>query len=105
MKIELLLALGTSAGFLVFAFLYARARVAAAGAATMAANNKYLKELMVSQAGLLAEKEEYIRDLEKTVLRSLPAGKLAERLTKLFAAGGRREARAVPPVDPAADRT
>jgi hypothetical protein len=94
--------LGVVAGLVALAFLYARAKVAASHADTLKAANDRLKELLAAERSIIADKEQYIRDLEKTILGSLPAGKLAERLTRLFAAGGRGAPSAVLPGEPPA---
>lgn len=99
MNWELLLALGTSAAFLLFAFLYAKARVGAAKAETYRAQVGHLTATVRSQDAIIAQKELYIRDIEKTLLEGLPAAKLVKRLNDLFKANGGGKARPVPAGD------
>lgn len=86
MNYELLLALGTSVGALVLAFLYARASKGAAVTDQYKAIAKYSIAAADDARALAAAKEDYIRELEKTVVGSLPPGKLVDRLNLLFAA-------------------
>lgn len=101
MNLDLWLVLGAVGGLVVLALLYGRAKVAAASAGTLKANNEHLKTLLEAERSIIAEKEQYIRELEKTILGSLPAGKLAERLSRMFAAGRSGAPSAVLPEQPA----
>lgn len=96
MNYELLFALGTSAGAIVLAFLYAGV---ARGAATADQYKVIAEQALKSadqSAAAVSAKEEYVRELEKTVVGSLPPGKLVERLNLLFAAERSRAASTVP---------
>jgi ParB-like chromosome segregation protein Spo0J len=98
---ELLLSMASTAGALVLAFLYARARAKAALVDQLRTIANHLADAAKAQRTVIAGKEEYIRELEKTVLGSLPAGKLADRLNRLFAGNRSRAADPVPPTKPA----
>jgi len=87
---------GTGAA-LVMGFLYSRARVQAAQAANLKVIADNLLAATKAQRGVIADEEEYIRDLEKTVIGSLPAGQLANRLSLLFSSVRSREASTVLP--------
>lgn len=104
MNPELWGVLGVLAALVTLAFLYARAKVAASQAGTIKAANDHLKTLLAAERSIVADKEQYIRELEKTVLGSLPAGKLAERLSRMFAAGRSGAPGAVLPGKPPAAR-
>src|SRR5690606_22755650 len=97
MNWELLVALGGTGAGLVMGFLYARARVQDAQAANLKVIADNLLAATKAQREVIADKEEYIRDLEKTVIGSLPAGQLANRLSLLFSSVRSREASAVLP--------
>lgn len=104
MNYELLFALGTSAGALVLAFLYARAANGAAQTEQYKGVAEAAQRSAADMAKVAAAKELYIRELEKTVIGSLPAGKLAERLNRMFAHASGRAPSTVPiAVRPTAD--
>ncbi len=86
MNYELLLAAGGTLAVVVLAFLYARASNKAALADQLKTLSESLSTMLKGQRQVTADKEEYIRELEKTVIAGVPAGKLAERLNRLFAA-------------------
>lgn len=96
MRWELLLAAGSTVGALVLGFLYARALVGASKAKQYLLIAETLKTALSATRGVVAHKEEYIRELEKTVLGNLPASKLVERLNLLFAANRSRTAGSLP---------
>lgn len=61
-----------------------------------------LQDVLSGTRAAVAHKEEVIRELERTVIGSLPPGKLAERLNRLFAAGRSGETSTVPTSKPEA---
>ncbi len=100
MNWELLLNAGAVLSALVLAFLYAGASVKASQVDQVRKVNEVLLTTSKSQRSVLVDKEDYIRELEKTVLGSLPASELATRLTRLFAANRSRAASQLPPAKP-----
>jgi FtsZ-interacting cell division protein ZipA len=86
MNWELLVAGGSTLAALVVAFLWARAERRATFADSLKASLDNLKTTLKASEAVVVHKEEYIRELEKTVLGNLPAGQLANRLTLLFTA-------------------
>lgn len=102
---SLIISLGSTAGVIALAFLYTRARVQAAQAAQYKRITGELLEVYKVNRTIIAGKEEYIRELEKTVLGSLPAGKLADRLNRMFAGTRDREAGPLSATKPSADPT
>lgn len=105
MNWELTLALGTAAGALVIAFLYARAaRTASQVDQYRVIADNLLVTLKASQT-VTEQKEEYIRELEKAVVGNLPASKLVERLNRLFAAQRSERANPLPPRKPGSGTT
>lgn len=105
MNWENLLALGTTAGALLLAFLYARASVKAAGADNLRKATERLLEVSKAQREVVKEKEDYIRELEKTVLGNLPASELAARLNRLFQANRNRTSGTLPARKPGTGTT
>jgi hypothetical protein len=99
---DLVMAAISTCGAIVLALLYGRATAKAAYAEQLKSALDHVKTTLAASQGLVAGKEEYIRELEKTVLGSLPAGKLAERLTGLFKANRGGAPGAVPAAKPAA---
>jgi hypothetical protein len=97
MNYELVGVLGALAGVVALAFLYARAAVKAKLVDQYKLISDGLLVTLKATRDITRGKEEYIRELEKTVLGSLPAGKLADRLNLLFASERGREAGAVLP--------
>jgi hypothetical protein len=95
MNLELVLSLIVSAGAVIMAFLYARTKTSQLEDAV-----EDMGVVVEAQRDVLADKEEYIRELEKTVVGSLPAGELARRLNRLFAANRSRSSGALPAVKP-----
>lgn len=96
MNYELLVTVGAVGAIVVLAFLYARAAGKAALVDQFESANTDLASTLAAQRQVTATKEEYIRDLEKTVLGAMPASQLATRLTLLFAANRSRTAGTVP---------
>lgn len=84
MNLELILALATSAGALVLAFLYARA----SKGASLADQWKLLFELADEETKLahdvIADKEAQIREAEKILVSGLSAPELVSRLNRVF---------------------
>ena len=97
MSWELLVAAGSTVLALTMGFLYARARVEASKAKQYLLLAETMKTLLSASRDVVAHKEEYIRELEKTVIGSLPAGKLVDRLNRLFAASRSGTAGKLPP--------
>lgn len=100
MNYELLAAIGAVGGCVVLAFLYARASTKATLVDQFTELNKGLGASLAVQRAITSAKEEYIRELEKTVLGSVPASQLAARLTLLFAAARGRQTSVVPASKP-----
>ena len=103
MNWELILSLAGTAGALVLAFLYARAERKAAVSDQLATAVDGLKLTLEAAHTVLVNKEEYIRELEKTVLGSLPAGKLVDRLNLMFSACRNQSPGPLPTAKPTAD--
>jgi septum formation topological specificity factor MinE len=82
---ELVGILGAVGSLVALAFLYARAASKAALVDQVELINGHLQSIIAAQRTVVRGKEEYIRELEKTVLGTLPPGKLVERLNLLFA--------------------
>lgn len=97
MNWELVLALGPVAAALALAFLYARASRGASQTEQYKVIAENLLVTLKASHEVVANKEEYIRELEKAVVGNLPASKLVERLNRLFAAQRSRAASSVPP--------
>jgi hypothetical protein len=95
MNYELVGVLGAVGGIVVLALLYVRAAAKAAQATNLELINTNLVASMRTTREIAANKEEYIRELEKAIIGSLPAGKLVERLNRMFAANRSRKASAV----------
>lgn len=84
MNYELLVAVASTLGVVVLAFFYAKAAKGAAATETYKRAADYAVNHATKLGDLLAHNEEYTRELEKTVFGSLPAGKLADRLNRMF---------------------
>jgi hypothetical protein len=97
MNYELFGVLGAVGGLVALAFLYARAASKASLVDQYATINDHLRAVVAAQTTVAADKEEYIRELQKVVLGSLPAGKLVERLNRLFATQSSRASGSLPP--------
>ncbi len=102
MSWDLVMAAISTCGAIVLALLYGRATAKAAYAEQLSTALAHVKTTLAASQGLVAHKEEYIRELEKTVLGSLPPGKLAERLTGLFKANRGGASGAMQPAKPPA---
>jgi hypothetical protein len=87
-------------GTVLMGILYARAAREAAYVEQLRPMIEALKVALKVARDAVALKEDYIRELEKHVLGSLPAGELANRLNKLFASNRSRAAGTVPPPKP-----
>jgi hypothetical protein len=99
---ELILAGGTTLAALVMGFLYARAEVRASAADQYKLISDHLVTATKAQRLVIAEKEEYIRVLQQTVLGSVPPGKLVERLNRMFAVRSGGAANPLPAPQPPA---
>lgn len=97
MNWELLVAGGSTLAALVVAFLWARAERKASFADSLTKNIEHLKATLNATQSAVVNKEAYILELEKTVLGTLPASKLAERLSLLFTANRSGAPGFVPP--------
>lgn len=95
MNWELLIAGGGTLAVVALAFLYARASTKAGQVDQVRKVNEVLLTASKAQRGVLVEKEDYIRELERTVLAGMPATELAARLNRLFADHRRRTSSAV----------
>jgi hypothetical protein len=93
---ELLFSLGAVGAAVVLAILYGRAAKGAAQTETYKRAAEFATRSAVELGQALAQREEYTRELEKTIIGSLPAGKLAERLNRVFAERAGRGASTVP---------
>ncbi len=96
MNWELILALGSVGAALVMGVLYARAARKAALVDQYKRYAEHMSTVLKSARQVVATKEKYIRELQRTLLGSMPASELVDRLGELFAEGG-REAGPVPP--------
>ncbi len=86
MNWETLLAVAGTAGAVILAIMLARAERKAAVSDQLGEIVGDLELTLAASKQVISNKEDYIRELEKTVLGSLPAGKLAERLNRMFSA-------------------
>lgn len=100
MSWELLVAVGGVTLALVMGLLYARAAVGASKAEQYLLIAELKDTALKATRDVVAEKEEYIRELERSVLGGLPASQLVDRLNRLFQANRNRAARRLPPAKP-----
>lgn len=97
MSWELWLGVGGMTAAVVLGLLYGKARWEAAQAHQYKLAAERWKTVATSASTVIADKEDYIRELEKTVLGSLPPGKLVDRLNRMFPSSRRPGTSTVPP--------
>ncbi len=96
MNWQLVLSLLGSVGTVVLALLYANAAKGAAISDQVRAIAEHALASKIAADAVAAAKEEYIRELEKTIIGSLSPGQLAQRLNILFASQVSRAPSTVP---------